>query len=197
MTIAEMLARNARIYPDESALIELKPSQKIRREITWRVFDERANRVANALAARGVGKGDKVLHLMLNSINWLEAYFGIIRTGAWAVPLNFRFTSGDIKYCADIAEAKVMILGQEFAERVEAIRPQLPTIKDYIFVGENTPQDMESFEDVIDKASPQPLKVDADRRGRVRALLYLGHYRRPQADTAHPQEHGVRRHHRS
>ena len=93
MTIVEMLARNARNYPDESALIELKPSQKMRRESSWRVFDERVNRVANALAARGVGKGDKVLHLMLNSINWLEAYFGIIRTGAWAVPLNFRFTT--------------------------------------------------------------------------------------------------------
>ncbi|MBA7620044.1 Long-chain-fatty-acid--CoA ligase [subsurface metagenome] len=160
MTIAEMLARNARMYPDESALIELKPSQKIRREITWRVFDERANRIANALASRGVGKGDKVLHLMMNSINWLEAYFGIIRTGAWAVPLNFRFTSSDIKYCADIAEAKVMILGQEFVERVEAIRPQLPTIKDYIFVGQNTPEDMESFEDVISQASPEPLNVE-------------------------------------
>jgi len=159
MTITEMLARNARMYPDESALIELKPSQKVRREISWRVFDERANRIANALAARGVGKGDKVLHLMLNSINWLEAYFGIIRTGAWAVPLNFRFTSDDIKYCADIAEAKVMILGQEFAERVEAIRPQLPTIQDYIFVGENTPEDMEGFEDIIEGASPEPLKV--------------------------------------
>ena len=73
MTIAEMLARNARMYPDDSALIELKPSQKIRQEITWKVFDERANRLANALAARGVGKGDKVIHLMMNSINWLEA----------------------------------------------------------------------------------------------------------------------------
>ena len=61
MTIVEMLARNARNYPEESALIELKPSQKIRREISWRVFDERANRIANALATRGVGRGDKVL----------------------------------------------------------------------------------------------------------------------------------------
>ncbi len=160
MTIDEMLARNARNYPDEIALIELKPSRQIRREISWRVFDERANRVANALAARGVGKGDKVLHLMLNSINWLEAYFGIIRTGAWAVPLNFRFTSDDIKYCADIAEAKIMILGPEFAERVEAIRPRLPTIKDYILVGADTPQDMESFEDFIGNASPEPLGVE-------------------------------------
>ena len=159
MTIIEMLARNARIYPNEIALIELKPSHKQRREITWCVFNERANRIANALAARGVEKGDKVLHLMLNSINWLEAYFGIIRTGAWVVPLNFRFTSEDIKYCADIAEAKVMILGQEFTERVEAIRSQLTTINNYIFVGKNVPQDMESFEDIINKASPEPLDI--------------------------------------
>jgi acyl-CoA synthetase (AMP-forming)/AMP-acid ligase II len=162
MTIVEMLARNARMYPDESALIELKPGQKIRKEITWKVFDERANRLANALAAKGVGKDDKVIHLMMNSINWLEAYFGIIRTGAWAVPLNFRFTSDDIKYCADIAEAKAMILGPEFTERVEAIRSQLPTIKDYIFVGQNPPQDMESYEALISGASRQPLDVALD-----------------------------------
>jgi acyl-CoA synthetase (AMP-forming)/AMP-acid ligase II len=159
MTIIEMLARNAKLYPEASALTELKPSQRIRREISWRTFEERANRIANALTARGTGKGDKVLHLMLNSINWLEAYFGIIKTGAWAVPLNFRFTSNDIKYCADIAEAKMMILGPEFVERVEAIRSQLPTIKDYIFVGENTPQGMENLEDFVASASPEPLDV--------------------------------------
>jgi len=156
MTISEMLARNARMYPEDSALIELKPSKNIRKEITWKKFDERANGIANVLIDRGVGKGDKVIHLMMNSINWLEVYFGIIRTGAWAVPLSFRFTSSDIKYCADIAEAKVMILGEEFIDRVDAIRSQLPTITDYIFVGENMPTGMEGFQDVIHKASPQP-----------------------------------------
>jgi acyl-CoA synthetase (AMP-forming)/AMP-acid ligase II len=159
MTIIEMLTRNARNYPDEVALIELKPSQKLRREISWRVFDDRTNRIANALTARGVSKGDKVLHLMLNSINWLEAYFGILKTGAWAVPLNFRFTSSDIKYCGDIAEAKVMFLGPEFVERVEPIRSQLSTIKHYIFVGENTPPGMENFEDFVASASPEPLDI--------------------------------------
>ena len=160
MTVVEMLARNARMYPNDTALIELKPSQGLRKEITWKAFDERANRIASALIDRGVSKGDKVIHLMMNSINWLEAYFGIIRTGAWAVPLNFRFASEDIKYCADIAEAKVMILSEEFTERVEAIRSQLPTIKDYIFVGKNLPEAMESFEDVISQASPEPLAVE-------------------------------------
>jgi acyl-CoA synthetase (AMP-forming)/AMP-acid ligase II len=162
MTITEMLARNRRMYPHDTALVELKPSKKLRKEITWKVFDERANRIASALIDRGVSKGDKVIHLMMNSINWLEAYFGIIRTGAWAVPLNFRFTSGDIKYCADIAEAKVMILGEEFAERVKDIRSQLPTIKDYIFVGQDLPEAMESFEDIISRASSQPVDMGLD-----------------------------------
>jgi acyl-CoA synthetase (AMP-forming)/AMP-acid ligase II len=162
MTITEMLARNRRMYPGDTALIELKQSQGLRKEITWQEFDEGVNRVANALINRGIRKGDKVIHLMMNSINWLEAYFGIIRTGAWAVPLNFRFTSGDIKYCADIAEAKVMILGEEFAERVKDIRSQLPTIKDYIFVGQNLPEAMESFEDIISRASSQPVDMGLD-----------------------------------
>ena len=81
MTITEMLARNARMYPKDVALVELKPSKGVRKELTWQKFDERANRIANALADKGVVKGDKVLHLMMNSINWLEAYFGIIKTG--------------------------------------------------------------------------------------------------------------------
>ncbi len=159
MTIAEMLARNARMYPEDSALIELKPSQKLRKEINWKTFDERANRIAGALMQRGVGKGDKVIHLMMNSIEWLEAYFGIIRTGAWAVPLNFRFTSQDIKYCADIAEARAMILGEEFIERVAAVRSRLTTIKDYIYVGATTPPDMESFEDIIAASPAEPPAV--------------------------------------
>ena len=112
MLIPDLLAENARLYPDEIALVELHPGKNMRKTITWREFDERANRIANALIARDIKKGDKVIHLMMNSIDWLAAYFGIIRTGAWAVPLNFRFTGSEIKYCADIAEARIMILSE-------------------------------------------------------------------------------------
>jgi acyl-CoA synthetase (AMP-forming)/AMP-acid ligase II len=160
MTIAEMLARNARMYPKDTALIELTPSKNFRKEITWKEFDERANKVANALKARGIKKGDKVLHLMMNSINWLEACFGIIRTGAWAVPLNFRFGPNEIKYCADIAEAKAIIFGEQFIDRVQAIRPRLSLIKNYIYVGENPPPDVEIFEDVIARESTLPTGIE-------------------------------------
>ena len=159
MNISEMLAANARLYPDDTALIELTPSRSARKEITWHQFDCRANQIASALMAMGVGRGDKVIHLLRNSINWLEAYFGIIRTGAWAVPLNFRFTSRDIKYCADIAEARVMILETEFTERVEAIRHELTTIKDYIFIGQDVPRDMLPFESLIESAPAKPPQV--------------------------------------
>jgi len=167
-TISELLAGNARTYPRDTALIELKPSKKIRKQITWKELDGRANAVANALMDMGIRKDDKVIHWMMNSINWLEAYFGIIRTGAWAVPLNFRFASRDLKYCADIAEAKAMILGEEFTERAEAIRSQLATIQHYVFVGQNPPLNMVSLEDMIDKSSSSPTGVqlgDADECG--------------------------------
>jgi acyl-CoA synthetase (AMP-forming)/AMP-acid ligase II len=82
MTITEMLARNGRMYPERTAFIERVPSQNKRVQITWKQFDERVDRIANALIARGVKKGDIVMHWMMNSAAWLEAYFGIVRSGA-------------------------------------------------------------------------------------------------------------------
>ncbi len=160
--IGEMLARNARMYPDEVALIERAPAEGgRRREITWKVFDEKANRFANALMKRGIQKGDKVIHLMMNSIDWLVAYFGIIRTGAWVVPLNFRFTSDDIKYCVDVAEPKAMVFGPEFIERIEAIKDECPTIKYWIFVGEgDRPSWAESFDKVLEEVSDRAPEVE-------------------------------------
>ncbi len=160
MNISQMLAHNASAYPDHTALIELSAKGSSRATIDWAEFDASANQFANALAGLGIGRDDKVLHLMRNSINWLIAYFGIIRTGAWAVPLNYRFNSHDIEYCADIAEAKAFILEDEFVERVEAVRPKLETIKHYIYSGDNLPARMLDFEQIISQANPQPPLVE-------------------------------------
>ncbi len=135
MIITEILARNSRMYGDEIALIERDPGKGKRVTITWKQFDHIANRVANALVARGVGKGDKIVHLMMNCLEWLPAYFGILRTGAWAVPLNFRFTADDIRYCAEIAGAKALLFGEEFVERIDTIKGDLKTIRHYVFLG--------------------------------------------------------------
>ena len=64
-----------------------------RREITWNVFNEKANRFANLLVERGIKKGEKVGILLMNCLEWLPIYFGILKAGALAVPLNFRYSA--------------------------------------------------------------------------------------------------------
>ncbi|MFO7739666.1 MAG: AMP-binding protein [Desulfatiglandaceae bacterium] len=164
MIITEILARNARMYGDKIALTEREPSKNKRATLTWKEFDDTANQVANALLAKGVRKGDKVIHLMMNCLEWLPAYFGILRTGAWAVPLNFRFTAQDIRYCAEIAEAKALIFGEDFVERIDTVRDDLKTITDYVFLGssEIRPDYAQAFETFIDTGSSKSPNVTVD-----------------------------------
>jgi acyl-CoA synthetase (AMP-forming)/AMP-acid ligase II len=159
MDICEILARNARMYPDETALVECTSGQRKRRAITWREFDQMANRVANALIERGVGKNDKVLHLMFNSLEWLVTYFGIARTGAWNVPLNFRSTSEDIRYCAEVSEAKMMIFGEGFLDRVKMVRGYLGSVKEFVIVGEKT-KEYANLDELIGPSSPESPGVE-------------------------------------
>lgn len=157
--VGEMLARNARMYPDDIALVERNPAAGKRKELTWKQFDEGANRFANVLIQKGVKKGDKVVHLMMNELDWLVAYFGIVRTGAWAVPLNFRFTGADIKYCLDVAEPKVVLFGEEFTERIEEVRADVK-VRDYLFAGKEPPPFAKSFAGLTSHASPAPVDVE-------------------------------------
>jgi acyl-CoA synthetase (AMP-forming)/AMP-acid ligase II len=157
--IGEILARNARLYPNDVALIERVPAEGTRKEMTWKQFDEQANRFANVLMKKGIKKGDKVIHLMMNSLDWLIAYFGIIRTGAWAVPLNFRFSGSDIKYCCEVAEPQCMVFSEEFIDRVTGIKGELPTVKDYIFVGRESPGYAEPFKRLVETSPSTPLTV--------------------------------------
>jgi fatty-acyl-CoA synthase len=150
--LTEILQRNACSYGPEPALVEREPAKGRRREMTWLEFDNRANQVANGLLRRGVGKGDKVVQLMMNCLEWLPTYFGILRTGALAVPLNFRFDAGAIKRCTDIAEGKILIFGEEFIDRVNAIRGELKTVTNYVFLGpeESRPPYAESYQAMVD-----------------------------------------------
>ncbi len=159
--ICDMLAENARLYPGEIALVELKPSKGFRREISWQEFDRRSNKIANALLGRGIRKGDRVLHWMINSIEWLVVYFGIIKTGAWVVPLNFRFTPRDFRYCAEISEARMIVMGGEFVDKVQSVRAQLSTVQDCIVAGSDSPEveGMESLDEVVAESSDSPVSI--------------------------------------
>lgn len=176
MIITDFLEKNARLYPNETALVEVNPSdetdkatswrefsliesitgQPYRRELTWQNFDRAANRFANLLLTRGVKKGDKVGILLMNCIEWLPIYFGILKAGALAVPMNFRYTSDEIDYCLKLAEVSVLVFGPEFTERILPIKDSLTNIKDFFFVGTPVPSFADSYDTMITYCSTQP-----------------------------------------
>ena len=160
MVITEYLERNARLYGAESALVEINPSEErdnavtwrdfnlienanpdapYRREMSWKDFDRRANRFANLLLSRGLPKGTKVAVLLMNCLEWLPIYFGILKAGCIAVPMNFRYSSDEIEYCLDLADVEVLVFGPEFVSRIDAIESKLGFLKMMFFVGRNCP----------------------------------------------------------
>lgn len=169
MPITDYLEKNAREFGDEVCLVEINPEFKpdsritwreyslmqpipgepLRRELTWKAFDKKANRFANLLLSRGLKKGDKVAILMMNSIEWLPAYFGILKSGGVAVPLNYRYTADEIKYCLKKADVSILIFGPEFVGRIEEISDRIPEVKQLFYVGEDCPSFADSFEDFI------------------------------------------------
>ena len=165
MPITDLLERNSKLYGDEIALVEINPEvheeQRVtwkeyeliqptgtapyRREITWSVFDEKANRVANLPLGRGVHKGQKVAILLMNCLEWLPIYFGILKTGAVAVPLNFRYTAQEIEYCVKLADVDVLFFGPEFIGRVEDIAGSIGRERLLFFVGDSCPTFAEDY----------------------------------------------------
>ena len=136
MRITDILAQNSRLYRDKIALVERIPAIAARKELTWHQFYTLSCRLANGLARHGVKKSDTVVQLMTNSLEWLPIYFGILYTGAWVVPLNFRFESDKILLCSRTAEPRVFIFGPEFISRIEAIRQELAScVFLWIFTG--------------------------------------------------------------
>ena len=160
MVITDFLERNARLFGGETALVEINPSEErdhavtwrdfsliesanpdapYRRALSWKDFDRRANRIANLLLSRGLERGTKVGILLMNCLEWLPLYFGILKAGCVAVPLNFRYSSEEIKYCLELADVEVLVFGPEFVERMDAIADDLPGVRMMFFIGPDKP----------------------------------------------------------
>ena len=161
MIITDFLERNARLYGGETSLVEINPSEErdkavtwwdfnliesaspdapYRREMSWKDFDRRANRFANLLLSRGLKKGTKVAVLLMNCLEWLPIYFGILKAGCTAVPMNYRYSSDEIKYCLDLADVEVLVFGPEFVTRMDVIANEIPGVRMMFFVGKNGPE---------------------------------------------------------
>ena len=180
MIITDLLSRNSELFGQETCLTEINldlqeshnviwreyeliennPAGEYRRDMTWRVFDEKANRMANLLLKRGIQKGEKVAILLMNCLEWLPIYFGILKAGGIAVPLNFRYTAEEIKYCLDLSDSTILVFGPEFIGRIETIYDKIPKIKAQLFVGESRPSFAENYDRLTANCSSEAPQVE-------------------------------------
>jgi len=126
MTLGDILVKGYREYP-ENVAFKFKD-----REWTYKDFEVQTNRVANGLKKLGIGRGDKVGLLMLNSPYFVISYFGIVKLGATVVPLNVMFKGGEVVYQMNDSNAAALITAPMFMPLVTQIRDRMETVKNVI-----------------------------------------------------------------
>jgi fatty-acyl-CoA synthase len=119
LTFAQTLSAQARLNPAKIGIRDLE------RALSYRAWNDRACRLANALMGIGLKKGDRVAVLAYNCVEWGEIYAGTAKAGLIAVPINFRLVGAEVRYIVENAEVAALIVQDELAGVIEEIRKDL------------------------------------------------------------------------
>ncbi len=159
MTAGTVLKMMAMHYPD-------KPGAGDKfRKMTFKEWNERSCRFANAMNQLGVKKGDRFAILAYNCVEWMEFYAGSAKGGQVTVPVMFRLAAPEIEYVVNHSDSKAFIVAKEFVPLVNSIRNKLPNIppENFIYFGDDkTPEGYQSYEALLAKASPEEPDVIVD-----------------------------------
>ena len=167
MTLGYSVVRNARKYPNKTAIICEE------RKRTYRELNERSNRLARALTGLGLVKGDRIAILSLNSIELMESYLAQLKIGAITVPLGAWGTDKEIQHQADFTGCQFFIFHPDFLPRVERIRPSLPRVQNWISIGASPASFAKSYEDLIGQYPPEDLPIEVKEEDEA-FILFTG-----------------------
>jgi len=167
MTHGYSVVRNSRKYPKKTAI----RCGNVRR--TYRELNERSNRLARALLKLGLRKGDRIATLSFNSIELMEAYMAHLKIGAITVPLNAWGLDKDILYQADFTGCKFLVFTRDFLPRVEKLRPSLPRVREWIFVGDSPPAFAHRYEKIMEGESAADFPVEVKEEDEA-FILFTG-----------------------
>ena len=140
------------------------------RRHTYRDTTARVQRLANALGAMGISKGDRVAILDTNSPQYIEAYFASSMLGAVFVPLNYRARADELEYMITTAGAQVLMVGERYVPLVSSIRDRLWCVTQYVAL-EAAPADMVRFDELIARAPGEGSEAEVDGED-VNLLMY-------------------------
>jgi fatty-acyl-CoA synthase len=147
--LGEVLSTNARLFPERIAASDLD------RSMTFRQWNARACRLANALLGLGLAKGDRVAVLAYNAVEWLEIYAAMAKAGLVMVPINFRLVGPEVAYIVNDCGAAAMIVQDALTSVTEEIRAGLcvPSGRFIHFGDSRTPGGYLGYEDVLTRAA--------------------------------------------
>lgn len=159
LTIADVLEQMADSIPDKTAV------QTKDRAISYRELDERANRVANHLLSRGVGRGDNVAVHAYNCVEWVEMFLGSMKISAVPINVNYKYLHDELLHVYENSESVYAVVGPQFVDAVEEIRPRLTHLRDVLVIGED-------YDAALAAASAE--RPDAQRSEDDHYIIYTG-----------------------
>jgi acyl-CoA synthetase (AMP-forming)/AMP-acid ligase II len=140
----EIVAMNAYLSPDKVGARDLT------RSLTFRGWNDRSCKLANALVGLGLEKGDRIAVLAYNCLEWMEIYAAVAKAGLVVVPINFRLIGSEVRYIVENSEAKAVIVQDDLLDRVETIRAErLIAEGKYVHFGGRTPPGYRTYEDLV------------------------------------------------
>ncbi len=165
----DVLDAIAEVVPgDRPALIH---GEKV---INWSDFITRTNRLANNMLANGAAPGDKIAFYARNRPEYVEGLAAAFKARLTHVNVNYRYIENELLYLFDNSDATVCVFAAEFSSQVEAIRPQLPKVKQWICVDDGHPAlaDTISYEDYVTQGDAN--NVDMSREPTDQFFIYTG-----------------------
>jgi fatty-acyl-CoA synthase len=140
----DIVAMNAYLSPNKIGTRDLT------RSLTFREWNDRSCKLANALVGLGLEKGDRIAVLAYNCLQWMEIYTAVAKAGLVVVPINFRLIGSEVRYIVENSEARAAIVQDDLLDRIETIRGERLIADDkYIHFGGKTPPGYQSYEDLL------------------------------------------------
>jgi acyl-CoA synthetase (AMP-forming)/AMP-acid ligase II len=129
MVITELLDLSALLVPERTAIaFEGK-------RYSYAQLKERVNRLADSLSRLGLKKGERAAIIEVNCNEYVEACFATVKLGAIFAPLNFRIMESELTYLVNKAEPRVLFVGSRYADMVNSVKTQLPSVEHFVIIG--------------------------------------------------------------
>jgi len=158
--VLDVIGGRAAQDPDGMALLSLDDKGTVVARHTWRDLDSQTRRMAHALTALGIGKGDPVFVMLPRVPEWYVVTLGAIRIGALPMPGTPQLTDRDAAYRIQKADAVAAVTDSAGAAKIDAVRDELPSLRRLICVGDPPSSGWERLDALLEQASADPTSPD-------------------------------------